>query len=72
MHKIHGDKVNTNYPGKKILKVNTSCKCLLLIMLDCVIRVNKKHYPQTFLEECKYEIKKTKMENIIDDDLDLS
>ena len=27
-------------------------------MLDSVIRVNKKYYLQTFLEECKYEIKK--------------
>ena len=33
---------------------------------------NKKYYPQTFLEECKYEIKKNKMENLINDDLDLS
>ena len=27
-------------------------------MLDSVIRANKKYYPQTFLEECKYEITK--------------
>ena len=26
-------------------------------MLDSVIRANKKYYPQTLLEECKYEIK---------------
>ena len=41
-------------------------------MLDSVIRANKKYYPQTLLEECKYEIKKNKMENLINDDLDLS
>ena len=40
--------------------------------LDSVIRVNKKHYPQTLLEECKYEIKKTKIESFINDDLDPS
>ena len=34
-------------------------------MLDSVVRVNKKYYPQTLLGECKYEIKKTKMENLI-------
>ena len=33
-------------------------KCLPLIMLDSVIRVNKKCYPQAVLEECKCEIKK--------------
>ena len=41
-------------------------------MLDAVIRANKKYYPQTLLEECKYQIKKNKMENLINDDLDLS
>ena len=41
-------------------------------MVDSIIRVNKKYYPQTLLEECKYEIKKNKMENLINDDLDLS
>ena len=46
-------------------KENLSCKCLSLIMLVYVIRVNKKHYPQTLLEECKHEIKKTKMETLL-------
>ena len=41
-------------------------------MLDSVIRVNKNYYPQTLLEECKYEIKKNKMKNLINDDLDQS
>ena len=41
-------------------------------MLDCVTRVNKMYYPQTLLEECKYEIKKKKMENLINDELDSS
>ena len=40
-----------------------------LIVLDSVIRVSKKYYPQTLLEECKYEIKKTTTENLINDDL---
>ena len=41
-------------------------------MLDSVIRVNKKYYPQTPLEGCKYVIRKNKMENLINDDLDSS
>ena len=40
-------------------------------MLESVVKVKKKYYPQTLLEEWKHEIKKTKMENIINDDLDL-
>ena len=47
-------------------------KCLSLIMLDSVIRANEKYYPQTFLEDCKYEVKKNKMENLINDDSDPS
>ena len=41
-------------------------------MPDSVIRVNKKYYPQTIFEECKYEIKKNQIENLINDDLDVS
>ena len=70
--KSYGDKVNTNFQSKKTPKENVSYKCLPLIMLDSVIRVSKKYYPQILLEECKYEIKKTKIENLIDGDLDLS
>ena len=69
---MYEDRVNTNFQGKKVSKENASCKCLSLIMLDFVTRVNKKYYPQTLLEECKYVIRKNKMENLINDDLDES
>ena len=58
--KMHEDRVNTNFQGKKVPKENASYKCLSLIVLGYVIRENKKYYPQTLLEECKNEIKKTK------------
>ena len=57
---MYEDRVKTNFEGKKIPKENASYKCLSLIVLDSVIRANKKYYPQTLLEECKYEIKKKK------------
>ena len=41
-----------------------------MITLDSDIRVSKKYYLQILLEECKYEIKKTKMENFINNDLE--
>ena len=41
-------------------------------MLESVIKMGKKHYPQTVLEECNYEIKKRKIENFISDDFDSS
>ena len=43
-----------------------------LIILDSIIRANNKHYPQIVLEECKYEIRNNKMDNLINDDLDPS
>ena len=59
----------TNFHNKKIPKEKAPCKCLSIIMLDSVIKVNKKYYPQTFLEECKYVQEKIKNESYIDDDL---
>ena len=53
-------------------KEKAPCKCLSIIMLDSVIKANKKYYPQTLLEECKYEQKRIKIENLIDDDLEKS
>ena len=41
-------------------------------MLGSVIRANKKYYPQILLGECKDEIKKNQMENLINYDLDPS
>ena len=41
-------------------------------MLDSVVKAKKKYYPQTILEEYKFEPKKIKMEIFIDDDLEKS
>ena len=41
-------------------------------MLDSVIRASQKYYPEILLQEYKYDIKNTKMENLINDDLDKS
>ena len=51
-------------------KEKASCKCLSIIIIDPVIRVNKKHYPQTLLEECKYTQENIKIENYINEDLE--
>ena len=67
--KTYEDGVNTNFQGKKVPKENASYKCLSLIMLDFVIRANKRFYPQTLLEECKYVIRKNQMGNPINNNL---
>ena len=62
----------TNFHNKKMPKEKAPCKCLSIIMIDSVLRANKKYYPQTFLEECKYVQEKIKTENYIDEDLEES
>ena len=59
----------SNFHNKKMPTEKAPCKCLSIIMLDSVIKANKKYYPQTLLEECKYVQEKIKIENL-DDDLD--
>ena len=39
-------------------------------MVDSVIETDGKHYPQTFLEKCKYVQRKIKFENYTDEELD--
>ena len=34
--------------------------CLSIISLDSVFRAGKNHYPQVYLEECKYVVKEKK------------
>ena len=70
--KIYGDSVNTNFQDKKMPKEKAPCNCLSTIMLDSVLKAKKKYYPQTLLEECKYEQKRIKTENLTDDDLEKS
>ena len=67
--KIYADSIVTKFHNKKIPKEKSSCKCLSIIVLDSVIKANKKYYLQTFLEECNYIQEEIKIENYIDDDL---
>ena len=55
--KIYAGSIITNFHNKKMPKEKAPCKCLSIIF-----RVNKKYYPKTFLEECKYIQEKIKIE----------
>ena len=67
--KIYAGSVITNFHNKKVPKEKTPCKYLSIIILDSVIKANKKYYPQTLLEECKYAQENI---NYINDDLEES
>ena len=70
--KTYAGSIITNFHNKKMPKEKAPCKCLSIIMIDSVIKANKKYYPQTLLEECKYIQEKIKTENYIDEDLENS
>ena len=52
-----------------IPKENMHYTCIACITIDSVIRMDKKNYPQVYLEECKYKIKKIQMSTFINTEL---
>ena len=43
--------------------------CIPVIDIDSVLRLDKRAYPQAYLEQCKYKLKKRKIVNYIDDEI---
>ena len=71
--RIYNNRVYTNFQYSKIPKVNEYCTCLSVILLDSIFaNSDKEHYPQIFLEECKCAIKKKKIMDAINEELELS
>ena len=44
--------------------------CIACITIDSVLEMAKRNYPQVYLEECKYRMKKTKMVKFIEAELE--
>ena len=38
-------------------------------VIDSVLKIDKRAYPQAYLEQCKYKLKKRKIVNYIDDEI---
>ena len=57
--KLSNNDIKTNFQDenniREVPEENCPNKCLSLISLDSVIETNKKYYPQTFLEGCKFK-----------------
>ena len=58
--KIYADNIITNFHNKKMPKEKAPCKCISIILIDSVIKI----------EECKYIQEKIKIENYINEDLE--
>ena len=44
--------------------------CIACITIDSVMRMDKKYFPQVYLEECKYKIKKIQMPRFVNTELE--
>ena len=62
--------IKTNFLNKGLPKENTYYPCIACITVDSVLRMNKKNYPQVYLEECKYKIKKIHTSRFINTELE--
>ena len=45
--------------------------CITCITIDTVMRMDKKYFPQVYLEEWKYKMKKIQMSRFIKTELDV-
>ena len=43
--------------------------CIPAIDTDSVLTIDKRLYPQAYLEQCKYKLKKRKIMNYINDEI---
>ena len=62
--------IKTNFLGDEVPKENEPYTCIACLTIDSVMRMEKKNYPQVYLEECKYRMKKTKMTKFIEAELE--
>ena len=64
--------INTLFSGSEISRERNHCICIATICIDSVLKVDKKNYPQVYLERCKYKIKRRKPVDFIDAEVDIS
>ena len=73
--KIFKKKNLSTFNNNIVSKEKNHYICIPAIDIDSVLKIDKKVYPQAYLEECKYKLKKKKLvsftdSQIIDDDSD--
>ena len=64
-----GGVIKTNFWDDEVLKESMHYACIACITIDSVMSM-ENNYPQVYLEEYKYKIKKIKMTKFIDTELE--
>ena len=54
----------------EIFKERIEYACIACVSIDSVLKVDKKSYPQVYLEQCKYKIRKREPKSFIDYKID--
>ena len=55
----------TTFTNNVIPEENTYYNCISAIDIDSVLRIDKKAFPQAYLEQCKYKLKKKNAQDIL-------
>ena len=67
--KIFGGVVWSTFSDDKVPTEKQCYLCIAAIDIDSVFKVDKKVYPQAYLEQCKYKLQKRKPVDFIDIDI---
>ena len=62
--------IKTNILGNEVPKENMHYTCIACITIDSVMRMDKKNFPQVYLEEYKYRVKEIQMSRFINAELE--
>ena len=64
------NKINrTTFNNNDIPRERNDYICIPVIDIDSVLKIDKRVFPQAYLEQCKYKLKKRKIVNYIDDEI---
>ena len=62
--------IKTNFLSDKVPKQNEHYICIAYITIDSVMKMEKKNYPQVYLEECKCKMRRAKMNKFMEAELE--
>ena len=64
------NKINkTTFTNNAIPMEKNKYICIPAVDIDSVLKIDKRLYPQVYLEQCKYKLKKRKIVNYINDEI---
>ena len=58
--KTFSEVIKTLFDENEIPKERIEYVCIPCISIDSVLKIDKKNYPQVYLQQCKYKVKKKK------------